>query len=175
MFHCGVKIRQCCRSDVLVVIDVASIGCVVSLGSAKEGCCTWMSLAERYDKWAVWVFGLGVFHRSGVLSKRGIGVADFGREVWAECQRHTICRLVCFSCFWGGVRRIVKELVYNISLAGWISRLKKGPLAHLDESSYDKQKHPEEENGLIGRLFAFAEMRTGNAGRGFSPRSHGGH
>jgi hypothetical protein len=73
------------------------------------------------------------------------------------------------------VRRIVKELVYNIALAGWVSRLKKGPLACLGGSSYDKPKQPEKESGLIGRLFAFVKLRTGVVGEVFSPLSHGGH
>jgi hypothetical protein len=108
-----------------------------------------------------------VFCRKGALEWR-ISAVKFGQNVSAT----RFAALCVFSCFRGGVRLIVKELVYNITLAGWISRLKKGPLAHLYESSYDKLKHPEEENGLIGRLFAFAEMRTGMLVEVFH---HGGH
>jgi hypothetical protein len=41
--------------------------------------------------------------------------------------------------------------------------------------SYDEPKQPEEESGLIGRLFAFVKLRTGVLGEVFSPLRHGGH
>jgi hypothetical protein len=58
--------------------------------------------------------------------------ADSGRGVWAECQRHTICRLVFFSCFRGGVCRIVKELVYRIASDEWDSRSRNGRVVYRD-------------------------------------------